>query len=322
MAFGDALRARIREFRNTSTRSTAKGKTPFHIKLKEVAIDDLQRNYPATISSADFIATYKAIFAANTSFIPADKRKILANGQPSYWVTIRNAFSSNRGPRHPDCLANAKEVITSTIPNGRGNGVIYQANPTFLGSNPSAGTFSSITSFEDGTTLLTGNSDLAEDVDDTVEQEKIRKATTLTPAQVAAADNRAPDYSKSGGTSQRASTDASLAKTILANNGYSCELSSLSIHSHNTFPTSAGVQYLEAHHLIPMKFQKNYTNNLDRSDNIVALCPTCHKAIHYGDKATKKTYLEPLYNARKSALSAAGFDMCANIDDFLTKYYS
>ena len=38
-----------------------------------MAIDDLQRNYPATISSADFIATYRAIFAANALFIPADK---------------------------------------------------------------------------------------------------------------------------------------------------------------------------------------------------------------------------------------------------------
>lgn len=321
MAFGDALNARIKEFKNTSTRSTAGGKTPFHIKLKEIAIDDLQRNYPSSISSAELIDIYRRIMDSNLKLMPADKQKLLANGQHSYWVTVRNAFSSNRGPGHPQCLANAKEVLATQTPNGRGNGVIYQANPTFLGSNPSAGTFSTISSHEDGTTIMTSNAGLAEEVDDTIEQEKIRKATVLSPAQVAEADKRTPDYSKNGGTSHRANTDASLAKTVLANAGYSCELSSLGVHSHNTFTTTHGVQYLEAHHLVPMKFQKDYSFNIDRSINIVALCPTCHKAIHYGDKATKKVYLEPLYSAKKAALSAIGIDMCATIDDFINKYY-
>ena len=138
MAFGDALNARIKEFKNTSTRSTAGGKTPFHIKLKEIAIDDLQRNYPSSISSAELIDIYRRIMDSNLKLMPADKQKLLANGQHSYWVTVRNAFSSNRGPGHPQCLANAKEVLATQTPNGRGNGVIYQANPTFLGSNPSA----------------------------------------------------------------------------------------------------------------------------------------------------------------------------------------
>ncbi len=322
MAFGDALRDRINEFRNTTTRSTAGGRTPFHIKLKEVAIDDLQRNYPDSISSADFIEIYRGIFASNITCIPADKRKTLGNGQPSYWVTIRNAFSSNRGPRHPDCLANAREVITSTVPNGRGNGVVYQANPTFLGNNPSANAFSSITSFGDGTTLLTDDDDLTDGVDDAIEQEKIRRATTLTPAQVAAADNRPVDYSRSNGTSQRADTNYSLSKTVLEDAGFTCELSVIHIHTHNTFSTNANVPYVEAHHLIPMKYQRIYTDNLDRSTNIVCLCPTCHKAIHYGNDATKKMYLEPLYNARRAALSAVGFDMGTDIDDFIAKYYS
>ena len=58
--------------------------------------------------------------------------------------------------------------------------------------------------------------------------------------------------------------------------------------NHATFESIHGTQYLEAHHLIPMKAQKDFLSeniNLDRLENIVALCPNCHKAVHYGTRS-------------------------------------
>ena len=45
-----------------------------------------------------------------------------------------------------------------------------------------------------------------------------------------------------------------------------------------------------------MKFQKEYPSiNLDRSDNIVSLCPICHNAIHYGNEKEILERLKVLY---------------------------
>ncbi len=46
--------------------------------------------------------------------------------------------------------------------------------------------------------------------------------------------------------------------------------------------------YMEAHHLIPMAVQDFYENSLDFVNDIVCLCPTCHRKIHYTIDSDKK----------------------------------
>ena len=43
---------------------------------------------------------------------------------------------------------------------------------------------------------------------------------------------------------------------------------------------------------------KSYSK-LDREENIVCICPNCHRAIHYGDNNTKKRLIELLFNKQK-----------------------
>ena len=38
---------------------------------------------------------------------------------------------------------------------------------------------------------------------------------------------------------------------------------------------------MEGHHLIPMKAQDDFENNLDRVENSVCLCPNCHVLFDY-----------------------------------------
>lgn len=48
--------------------------------------------------------------------------------------------------------------------------------------------------------------------------------------------------------------------------------------------------YIEAHHLIPMATQGLFQYNIDFADNIIRLCPNCHRRIYYGVKSDKSEW--------------------------------
>lgn len=85
---------------------------------------------------------------------------------------------------------------------------------------------------------------------------------------------------------------------------YRCEADS----SHDTFLAASGHPYVESHHLVPMAAQKSYRHiNLDSLDNLVALCPLCHRAIHHGTPSVREKLLQPLLQSRLKRLKAMGF---------------
>ncbi len=110
--------------------------------------------------------------------------------------------------------------------------------------------------------------------------------------------------------------DAGLAKTVLVRSDYKCLLD----EAHTTFTSKDGHPYIEAHHLIPMSAQKDFDTNIDRVENIVALCPNCHKAIHYGDDATRRDLVERLYNLKQADFAQAELDITA--DELYSRYYA
>lgn len=68
---------------------------------------------------------------------------------------------------------------------------------------------------------------------------------------------------------------------------WQCELNS----NHITFISNANKKpYMEAHHLIPMSAQDYFDYTLDFADNIVCLCPNCHRKIHHATDEEKKRY--------------------------------
>lgn len=62
--------------------------------------------------------------------------------------------------------------------------------------------------------------------------------------------------------------------------------------------------YTEPHHLVPMKYSKDFPVSLDVEANIVSLCSNCHNEIHYGKYYER--LLEILYERRKDLLAQAG----------------
>lgn len=112
-------------------------------------------------------------------------------------------------------------------------------------------------------------------------------------------------------------TDPRLAKTALVQAKYACECNK----KHKSFIDKFNKNYVEAHHLMPIKAQKSMPKvNLDRLENIVALCPNCHKAIHLGNKITRIKILTKLTKKRQKSLKKVGVDL-KSAEDLLNKHY-
>lgn len=97
--------------------------------------------------------------------------------------------------------------------------------------------------------------------------------------------------------------DPRMAAFSLQHYGYQCEVND----SHNTFIAEKSQKpYVEAHHLIPFKFQSEFSFPLDCVENILCLCPNCHRGIHLGKVEHKRELIKTLYDKRPVV---NGFDL-------------
>jgi 5-methylcytosine-specific restriction endonuclease McrA len=101
-----------------------------------------------------------------------------------------------------------------------------------------------------------------------------------------------------------------LGKLAIKKADYTCEYD----RRHETFISqSTQKPYMEAHHLIPITFQKDmwdkYQINIDCVENLVSLCPTCHKAFHYGTLKVKRDYLKYLFEQVEHKYKAIDFNI-------------
>ena len=176
---------------------------------------------------------------------------------------------------------------------------------------------------EKGLTFL--NTKAEDDLQDLIDDEKcvdeILDADEYTDNSIIEdANNRIPER-KNGTASKRFKTDSKIAKTVLVKCGYVCQFATLAGEEHKTFDAKRGTKYLEAHHLIPMKAQNDFLPiNLDRTQNIVGLCPLCHARVHHGTLEEKKVVLKKLYEAMIDDLKKEGINI--DFSDLLLKYYS
>ncbi len=91
-----------------------------------------------------------------------------------------------------------------------------------------------------------------------------------------------------------------LAAKSFALANFECEVDK----SHRLFTSRAtGSRFLEAHHLIPLKYQADFTASLDFQPNITALCPYCHRAIHHSTVDETRALLDVLYSKRAPMLN-------------------
>lgn len=161
--------------------------------------------------------------------------------------------------------------------------------------------------------------EVSEEREDSNLQRKIRECNEYNDyVELQKADSRIPKKT-SRSNNARYQTDARISKTVLKENNYICEIEKLTGNKHTSFNTNKGTQYMEGHHLIPMKAQKNFKNNIDRSDNICCLCPNCHRAIHYGTIKEKRTRLALLYNSKIKRLNDNKIHI--DFEELINNYY-
>lgn len=167
--------------------------------------------------------------------------------------------------------------------------------------------------------ILTLNEDELEnetDTDGDVVQNKVITAFTydIASPKFYNQNNRVPEPFKRGNTI-RYKTNARIAKTALHLANYTCEINP----EHTTFISKLGKPYMEAHHLIPMAYQKDFTINIDRIENIVSICPICHSAIHLGDMSTRLELLKKLFDKKEENLKKSGLNI--TFGELFSKYY-
>jgi len=108
--------------------------------------------------------------------------------------------------------------------------------------------------------------------------------------------------------------DIKYSKFVLKNANYKCQIDS----SHETFLTNRNVQYMEGHHLIPCTiinaklFKLKVNVNIDCVENIVCVCPTCHRAVHFGNWKTKENIIKILFRLQKEKLMGIGINIDEN----------
>lgn len=109
---------------------------------------------------------------------------------------------------------------------------------------------------------------------------------------------------------KRYKTDKKLRNSALRKSFDACEIAKLKGEKHTTFPSRLfDADYAEVHHLIPMHAQENdlfvkedKLISLDQIPNLIVLCPTCHRKIHFGRNNDVKPDLELLFEERQDAL--------------------
>lgn len=82
---------------------------------------------------------------------------------------------------------------------------------------------------------------------------------------------------------------------------YLCELEILNDCRYFTSKEN-NYNYLEIHHLIPREFSNEFENSIEVIDNYVALCPHCHRLIHFGTDRERLSSLNFLYSQRSKDL--------------------
>lgn len=122
--------------------------------------------------------------------------------------------------------------------------------------------------------------------------------------------NTAPIVAAKTRVATRFERNPLLGKLAIKNAYYTCEHN----RTHVTF-TSQNTQkpYMEAHHLIPISYQREmwekYKINIDCIENLVSLCPNCHKAFHYGTSEVKSLMIDSLFKLVQHKFKSIGFNV-------------
>ena len=99
-----------------------------------------------------------------------------------------------------------------------------------------------------------------------------------------------------------------LTKNVLEKHNYKC----INDTNHITFQAPSMINYVEGHHIMPMHSSNSFDFCLDIEENIVPLCPNCHRAIHLGISDVKHKIIDKILDIQNlSSLKITKQDLYA-----------
>jgi len=111
---------------------------------------------------------------------------------------------------------------------------------------------------------------------------------------------------KKYGKSSRYLSNPRRSKNALIAAEFKCEID----QNHTTFLNKKSKkQYMEAHHLIPISRQVDFIHDIDVPENILCLCPNCHRKIHLAEDISKKEILKQAFEIKKHQLPQGGISI-------------
>jgi len=109
--------------------------------------------------------------------------------------------------------------------------------------------------------------------------------------------------------------NCNIAFTALVNANFTCENNP----DHFSFiSATTNRQFVEAHHLIPMEFQIDFKYSIDVPENIISLCPNCHRAFHNSIDVDKERLIKKFVEIRFDSLTKRGIKI--NLQQLLNYY--
>ncbi|MDR3243609.1 MAG: HNH endonuclease, partial [Elusimicrobiota bacterium] len=67
-------------------------------------------------------------------------------------------------------------------------------------------------------------------------------------------------------------------------------------HQEGYFDNKKGSVYLEIHHIIQLKHSHLFKNDIDIKENMLPLCPNCHRKLHNAKDIIVKDLLKTIYS--------------------------
>ena len=89
---------------------------------------------------------------------------------------------------------------------------------------------------------------------------------------------------------KKAKRDQRIAKEVIEEAGHKCFFD----EEHTTFKTKNSPNYMEGHHIIPVALGDSFEEELDCKDNLIALCPNCHKSMHLSVNENKDNLIDKI----------------------------
>lgn len=148
------------------------------------------------------------------------------------------------------------------------------------------------------------------DNDDSYEQDEIQRANPADSDELNNAANN-PLNIANDTQGNNIIKNSRVSKKALIDAHYTCAIDI----NHKTFITTRKVPYMEGHHLIPctvqnsIDFKEKFGKNIDCYENIVCLCPNCHREIHFGEWETKSKKIQLLFKKQQEKLNNIGISI-------------